>query len=110
MVRKSQRDKQRKNDPNHIFERHCLDQRRGIYLIRKIKLDVKGHVASYTLAYIDPTICTKDHGRVLGYDNNHGHHHRHYMGTMEPVRFISFTALEERFNVEVRELRDAYYS
>jgi len=82
----------------------------GFHLTRKIDLDEQGNVLSYALAYIDPMICSKDNGRVLGYDNHHGHHHRHYMGKMEPVSFVSFTALEERFEIEVRELRDEHYS
>ena len=39
-------------------------------------------VTRYNLAYINPTIYAGDNGRVLGYDNAHGHHHRHYMGGM----------------------------
>jgi hypothetical protein len=79
VVRKSQRSKQRKSDPNHVFERHCLDRRHGIYLVRKIDMDEQGNMVNYSLAYIDPTICSKDNGRVLGYDNSHGHHHRHLL-------------------------------
>jgi hypothetical protein len=65
-------------------------------------------VVSYSLAYIDPTICSKDNGRVLGYDNSHGYHHRHYKGKLEPVDFTSFTELEQRFEMEVRELRNEH--
>jgi hypothetical protein len=43
----------------------------------------------------------RDHGRAVGYEiaNNiaHGHHHRHCMGRVEPVDFISFEAIEARF-------------
>ena len=53
----------------------------------------------------DPTIYSKDNGRVLGYDNSHGYHYRHYKGKMEPVDFTSFTELEQRFEMEVMELR-----
>ena len=108
MVRKSQRSKQRKTDPSHVLERHCLDRRHGIYLVRKIDADERGNVVSYSLAYIDPTICSKDNGRALGYDNSHGYHHRHYKGKMEPVDFTSFTELEQRFEMEVRELRNEH--
>ena len=76
--------------------------------MRKIDADEQGNVVSYSLAYIDPTICSKDNGRVLGYDNSHGHHHRHYMGKMAPVDFTSFTELEQRFEMEVRELRNEH--
>lgn len=57
----------------------------------------------YTLAYINPRI-GPDNGRVLGYDNSHEHHHRHFMGTVEPVEFTEYSKLSERFYAEVAEL------
>ena len=50
-------------------------------------------VTRYNLAYINPTIFAGDNGRVLGYDNAHGHHHRHYMGGIEPFDFESYTSV-----------------
>jgi hypothetical protein len=49
-------------------------------------------------------ICPVDNGRVLGYDNSHEYHHRHFMGTVEPMEFDSYKALAERFQAEVNEL------
>jgi hypothetical protein len=31
-----------------------------------------------------------DDGRVLGYDNAHGLHHRHFMGVVSRYQFTSF--------------------
>ena len=42
MARKSQKSKQWESDPSHIFERHCLDRRHDIYLVRKIYVDEQG--------------------------------------------------------------------
>jgi hypothetical protein len=42
--------------------------------------DLNGRVAKYNLAFINHFMCSVDHGRVLGYDNKHGKHHRHFMG------------------------------
>jgi len=39
-------------------------------------------------------------GRVLGFDNAHGYHHRHFMGKVEPVIFESYEAQLERFQQE----------
>jgi hypothetical protein len=58
----------------------------------------------YSLAYINPGVCAKDNGRVLGYDNSHDHHHRHFMGTQEPFAFTRYEALAARFYREVRGL------
>jgi uncharacterized protein YfaT (DUF1175 family) len=61
-------------------------------------------VVAYNLAYINRRICRVDHGRVLGYDNSHGYHHRHFMGKTEAVEYISYDALVERFYQELHEL------
>ena len=58
----------------------------------------------YSPAYVNPRICGVDNGRVLGYDNHHGHHHRHFMGTVEPVEFNGYESLAGRFHKEVIEL------
>ena len=59
----------------------------------------------YNLAFINHVLCARDNGRVLGYDNNHGDHHRHFAGAEEKFAFISYEKLLERFLNEVRELR-----
>jgi hypothetical protein len=61
-------------------------------------------VVKYSLAYINPRIGGPDNGRVLGYDNSHGHHHRHFMGRVSFVDFSGYEALLERFQQEVTEL------
>ena len=63
-----------------------------------------GEVVRYSLAYINHRICGVDNGRVLGYDNSHEYHHRHFMGTVEPVEFDNYQALHDRFEAEVIEL------
>jgi hypothetical protein len=61
-------------------------------------------VTKYTLTYINPRVCAADNGRVLGYDNQHGYHHRHFMGEVKPFEFTSYQELVERFQREVEEL------
>ena len=63
-----------------------------------------GQVVSYSLAYINHRICGVDNGRVLGYDNSHEYHHRHFMGTVEPIEFENYKFLLARFETEVNEL------
>lgn len=57
-------------------------------------------VTRYNLAYINPAVCPVDHGRVLGFDNAHDYHHRHFMGEVQAVEFISYEATVERFQQE----------
>ncbi len=58
-------------------------------------------MVTYSLAYINPRICTADNGRVLGYDNTHEYHHRHFMGQVEKVEFQGYAALVARFEREL---------
>ena len=64
---------------------------------REVWVDRDGKVTRYNLAYINHYIFQGDNGRVLGYDNAHGFHHRHIMGVVESVNFLSFEDTEERF-------------
>ena len=64
----------------------------------------RGKIVKYSLAYINPLIFSGDNGRVLGYDNTHQYHHRHFMGEITPVDdFISYYNLVERFEEEIKE-------
>jgi hypothetical protein len=78
--------------------------RKGAKLKEEVWQTANGEVVKYSLAYINPGICGKDNGRVLGYDNSHNYHHRHFMGTVEPIEFESYEALATRFREEVMGL------
>ena len=61
-------------------------------------------VTRYNLAYINHATYQGDNGRVLGFDNAHDYHHRHYMGETEAVEFVSYEATLERFQQEWVEI------
>lgn len=61
-------------------------------------------VTRYNLAYINHAIHPGDNGRVLGFDNAHGYHHRHFMGRIEAVEFEGYEATLERFQREWLEI------
>jgi len=61
-------------------------------------------VARYNIAYINHTMFSGDNRRVLGYDNAHGYHHRHWMGTVEPFEFGSYASVIDRFQSEWQDL------
>lgn len=71
--------------------------------------DLNGSVAKYNLAFINHFMCSVDHGRVLGYDNKHGKHHRHFMGKETAFSFESYEKLLRRFLAEVKNLRKRTY-
>jgi hypothetical protein len=60
----------------------------------------KAVVTRYNLAYINHAVYRGDNGRVLGFDNAHNYHHRHYMGEVAAVEFVSYEATLARFQSE----------
>ncbi|PIV98704.1 MAG: transcriptional regulator [Deltaproteobacteria bacterium CG_4_8_14_3_um_filter_51_11] len=61
-------------------------------------------VTRYNIAYINHKISPVDNGRVLGYDNAHGYHHRHWMDSIEPFEFESYASVVDRFQAEWKSL------
>ena len=61
-------------------------------------------VTRYNLAYINHAIYQGDNGRVLGFDNAHGYHHRHWVGEVQAIEFMSYEATLERFQCEWLEI------
>ena len=68
-----------------------------------------GVVTRYNLAYINHLIFSGDNGRVIGYDNRHGHH-RHFKGAIEPVETMSFEEIERRFKQEWTIVLEEYHA
>ena len=79
--------------------------RRGAKLREEVWQTADGKVTKYNLAYINHLVCRVDNVRVLGYDNQHDHHHRHFMGHAEPFKYAGYDVLMDRFLAEVEVLR-----
>lgn len=92
-----------------IDETHKISDKRGNgKLRREIWVDrATGSVIRYNLAYINHNLHAGDNGRVVGYDNTHDGHHRHYFGKVEPVDFVSFEDVEDRFEQDWISLRNS---
>jgi len=90
-------------------EQHYLDKSKGIQISYTVELDKQGGVVNYSLAYIDPTAFTGDNARVLGYDNQHGYHHRHYFGEVTAFEYACYDELVELFEKEFWELYYEYH-
>ena len=82
---------------------HLSGKRKGAVLKEEVWYE-GGSVVKYSLAYINARICAADNGRVLGYDNTHEYHHRHFMGRVEEVEFHGYEALVARFERELHAL------
>ena len=83
---------------------HRLKGKRKGALLKEEVHSQHGKVVGYALASMNLNLCSADNGRVLGYDNSHGYHHRHWMGSVEPILFTTYEALLEQFLDEVYEL------
>ena len=88
-----------------VDERFTISRKRGGGAI-KIEAweDHKGIIVKYNIAYINHDLYQKDNGRVIGYDNAHDYHHKHYFGEILPVEdFESYENIVERFENEIKE-------
>jgi len=75
-------------------------------LREEVFVDVSGQVVKYNLAFIHFALGTRDHGRLLGYDNAHGGHERHWMGEASEVKFSSYADTLARFLEEIAALKE----
>jgi len=93
-------------DKKLIDEQHVISSKKGNGIMRReVWVDNNGHVTRYNLAYINHNLFTDDNGSIIGFDNAHGYHHRHYYGKVEAVTFTSFAETERLFEVAWLELR-----
>ncbi len=81
----------------------------GVGILREeVWLNSHGEVARYNLAFLLPHRSRMDHGRILGFDNAHGVHERHFLGQVEIVEFQGYLETARRFYREVDALRRSY--
>lgn len=97
-VKKSRKVEKRVDSTSYL-----TGKRRGAVLKEEVWY-VGSEVVKYSLAYINPRICSVDDGRVLGYDNSHDYDHRHFMGEVREVEFAGYETLVARFQKEVEDL------
>ena len=88
-----------------IDQVRCKSGSYGI-IREEVYVDNADAVVKYNLVFIHPDLCQRDNGRVLGYDNAHGHHECHWMGNVQPVGFVSYERTLRRFLDEVEALKE----
>jgi hypothetical protein len=78
----------------------------GVGVIREeVWKNSRNEVVRYNLAFINLFLTSKDNGRVLGYDNAHGQHHRHFRGVTTPFDYEEYDLTEAQFLKEVDVLK-----
>ena len=90
-----------------IDRSYMVSRKRGNGTLRYEVWIENGVITRYNLAYINHLIFSGDNGRVIGYDNRHGHH-RHFRGTIEPVDMANFVEIERRFEQEWAIILEEY--
>ncbi|MGA2755004.1 MAG: hypothetical protein ABSE53_14690 [Terracidiphilus sp.] len=81
----------------------------GVGILREeVWVDARGEVIRYNLAFLLPHLFYRDNGRVLGYDNAHGVHERHFMGKVAQIDFTGYPETADRFYREVEAIRRSY--
>lgn len=81
----------------------------GIGILREeVWVDHHGTVIRYNLAFLLPHRFQADNGRILGFDNAHNIHERHFMGNAKRVSFTSYATTARRFFREAESLRRTY--
>jgi len=89
-------------------EFHPKGRKGGVAVRVKADYSRSGRLLRYSMVLIDTHNTAADNGRVLGYDNSHGYHHRYYLGKVAPVEFESYESTEKRFEAEVRQYLETH--
>lgn len=77
-------------------------------LREEVWVDAKAEIVRYNFAFLLPHLFYADNGRVLGFDNAHGFHERHFMGNAQVVELESYPDTANRFYREVEAIRRSY--
>ena len=80
-------------------------RKRGLIVRIQVDYSRAGNLLRYSLSLIDLSN-PLDNGRIVGYDNAHGDHERHWMGSVQSVGFISYERTLRRFLDEVEALKE----
>ena len=66
--------------------------------------EYENQIVKYNMVYINKNVFPNDNGRVIGYDNSHNFHHKHYFGQITELDdFINYQELVQRFKNDTKE-------
>jgi hypothetical protein len=94
----------KKNYIKVIDEQFIVPYKQGSGIIKFEAWEYENQIVKYNMVYINKNIFSNDNGRVVGYDNSHNFHHKHYFGEITELDdFINYQDLVKRFRDELRE-------
>ena len=87
-----------------VDEQFIVPHEKGGGIIKFEAWEYENEIVKYNMAYINKSIFPNDNGRVVGYDNSHNFHHKHYFGKIRELDdFISYQMLVQRFKNDIKE-------
>jgi hypothetical protein len=94
----------KKNYIKVIDEKFIVPIDKGGGIIKFEAWEHENHVVKYNMVYINKNIFPNDNGRVMGYDNSHNFHHKHYFGQITELDdFVNYQELVQRFKNDIKE-------
>jgi len=98
---------QKKTYVKVVDEKYIVGSDLGGGIIKFEAWEFEGQVVKYNMVYINKNIYAEDNGRVVGYDNAHDYHHRHYFSEIvELDDFTSFRDQVQKFREDIKEFID----
>jgi len=87
-----------------IDEKFIVPTQKGSGVIKFEAWEYENQIVKYNMFYINKEIFPNDNGRVIGYDNSHNFHHKHYLGEIYKIDdFINYQDLVQRFKEDIKE-------
>ena len=94
----------KKNYIKVIDEKFIAPANKGGGVIKFEAWEYENKIVKYNMVYINKNIFPNDNGRVMGYDNSHNFHHKHYFGQITELdNFINYQELVQRFKNDIKE-------
>jgi hypothetical protein len=94
----------KKNYIKIIDEKFIVPLSKGGGIIKFEAWEYENDIVKYNMVYINKNIFPNDNGRVMGYDNSHNFHHKHYFGQITELdNFINYQELVQRFKNDIKE-------
>jgi hypothetical protein len=87
-----------------IDELFIVPYEKGGGIIKFEAWEYENQIVKYNMVYINKSIFSHDNGRVMGYDNSHDFHHKHYFGQITELDdFTNYQELVQRFKNDIKE-------
>ncbi len=94
----------KKNYIKVIDEQFIVPYDKGGGIIKFEAWEYENKTVKYNMVYINKSLFPNDNGRVMGYDNSHNFHHKHYFGQITELDdFVSYEELVQQFKDDIKE-------